>query len=254
MHNMPNLNGLRVLNTRPEQQAMPLADAIKKAGGISINLPVINIEPTDTIWNNSLPDLTQIKCAIFTSPNAVHYFFAEILPSTWPKSVNIIALGQGTAKALTQQGLHAPILPQQADSEHLLMLDALKNIKQKKILLVKGEGGRTLINKSLIAQGAHVSTLEVYRRTQAILDRKHIQTLWHENVVDIILITSETALAYLFALFGEQARPWLCRKPYLVISERLRESAEAEGIQTVIVSSYDNIITKLLSYAEQKHL
>ena len=50
MHNMPNLNGLRVLNTRPEQQAIPLAEAIKKAGGISINLPIITIEPTDTTW------------------------------------------------------------------------------------------------------------------------------------------------------------------------------------------------------------
>jgi len=249
-----SLNGLRVLNTRPEQQAMPLADAIEDAGGLSINLPVITIEPTETTWIHALPALENFQCAIFTSPNAVHSFFSEISSNSWPSSINLLALGQGTAKALTQRGLPHPTIPKQADSEHLLMLDALHNLKNQTILLIKGEGGRTLISTSLTAQGARVSTLEVYRRTQTHFDKKRIQTLWHENAVDIILITSETALAYLFALFGEQARPWLCRKPYLVISERLHKVVQAEGIQTVMVSPYENIITTLLDYTAHKKL
>ena len=203
------------------------------------------------LGKNNLPILENIQYAIFTSPNAVEYFFSEISSSTWPSRINLLALGQGTAKALMQHGLSTKKVPKQADSEHLLMLDVLQNIKHQEILLIKGENGRTLIKTTLVARGAHINTLEVYRRAQSNLDKKHIKTLWHENAVDIILITSETALAYLFALFGEQARPWLCRKPYLVISERLRESAQAEGIQTVMVSPYEHIITKLLGYSAQ---
>jgi len=246
-----SLHGLRVLNTRPKQQAIPLAEAIQHAGGISINLPVLNIEPTNTIWKNTLPALEHIQHAIFTSPNAVRYFFSEVSPNTWPHTINLIALGPGTAKALNKQNLSPHMLPKQADSEHLLALDTLHNIQNQTILLVKGEHGRTLINTTLSARGAHVNTPLVYRRTQTQHDKKQCETLWRGDAVDIILITSETALAYLFALFGKQAQSWLCSKPYLVISKRLRDAAQARGIQMVMVSPYEDIITKLLSYSAQ---
>lgn len=248
-----SLHGLRVLNTRPKQQARPLAKAIEHAGGISIHLPVVSIEQTEATWKTTVPALDNFQYAIFTSPNAVQYFFSEISPNTWPLHIKIFALGQGTAKALIQQNLPTPTLPNQADSEHVLMLDALQHIKNKKILLIKGQGGRTLIHTTLIARGAHVRALEVYQRTPTRFDKKRITTYWHEDAVDIILITSETALVYLFSLFGEQAKPWLCRKPYLVISDRLRHIAHTQGIQTVMVSPYESIITKLLSYAAESN-
>ena len=249
MVNARSLHGLRVLNTRPQHQATSLAEAITHTGGVSINLPALDIKPTNTAWTNKLPTLEHIQYAIFTSPNAVHYFFTEISPRTWPNHIKLLAIGQGTAKALIQQGLPSPTCPTQANSEHVLMLDALQHIKNHKILIIKGQGGRTLMNATLTTRGAHVSILEVYQRTLPSHNKKRIQTLWHEDAVDIILITSETALVHLFALFGEHAQAWLCSKPYLVISERLRKAAYAQGIQTVMVSSYDHIIPQLLSYS-----
>jgi uroporphyrinogen-III synthase len=249
MHNTHTLQGLRVLNTRPKQQASSLAQAIEDAGGLSINLPLLDIKPTTTTWKNKLPALEKFQYAIFTSPNAAHYFFTEISPHTWSNNTKILAIGQGTTKALIQLGFPTPTCPKQADSEHLLMLDALQNIKNQNILLIKGQGGRTLIHTTLIARGAYVSVLDVYQRVLPQHNKNRTQTLWHEDAVDIILITSETALVHLFALFGEQARAWLCSKPYLVISERLRKAAYDRGIQTVMVNSYDHIIHQLLSYS-----
>ena len=250
MHSTHTLQGLRVLNTRPKQQASSLTQAIEDAGGISINLPALDIKPTENTWKNKLPTLLKnFHTAIFTSPNAVHYFFTEISPHTWPNDTKILAIGQGTTKALIQQGFRTPTCPKQPDSEHLLMLDALQNIKNQDILLIKGQGGRTLINATLTARGACVSILDVYQRVLPQHNKKRTQTLWHEDAVDIILITSETALFHLFALFGEQAHAWLCSKPYLVISERLRKAAYDRGIHTVMVSSYDHIIHQLQSYS-----
>jgi len=254
MHKIHTLEKLRVLNTRPKQQASSLAQAIEDAGGVAINLPLLEIKPTDTIWKKNLVklnNLDNIHTAIFTSPNAVHAFFASISPQIWPHKVKLFAIGQGTAQALIQHGLPAPTCPKQPNSEHLLMLDALHTIpiQNKKILLIKGQGGRTLISTELTARGADVSILDVYQRALPQHNKKRIQTLWYEDAVDIILITSETALIYLFELFGEHAHAWLCSKPYVVISERLRKAAYARGIRTVIVSSYDHIIDQLLSYS-----
>jgi len=243
------LQGLRVLNTRPKQQAIPLAKAIEEAGGVSINLPMLDITPLENTWKNHVSILENFQCAIFTSPNAVHFFFSEISPRVWPKNIKTLAIGQGTSQALIDKGFPAPICPKQADSEHLLMLNALQNINHQKILLIKGQGGRPLIHTTLTARGANVSTIEVYQRTRPQHHKKHTQALWHEDAVDIILITSETALVHLFALFDEQAHAWLCNKPYLVISERLRKAAYNLGINTIMVSSYDHIIHQLESYS-----
>ncbi|MDF1684458.1 MAG: uroporphyrinogen-III synthase [Legionellaceae bacterium] len=254
---MHKLEKLRVLNTRPTQQASSLAQAIEDAGGLSINLPLLEIKPTETTWKKNLDNLNNlgnIHAAIFTSPNAVHTFFTSISPQNWPQNTPILAIGKGTAEALIQHSLPAPTCPKQPNSEHLLQLDALHTtqIKNKKILLIKGQGGRTLINTVLTARGADVSILEVYQRTLPHHNKKRLQTLWHEDAVEIILITSETALTHLFKLFepfGEQAHAWLCSKPYMVISDRLRKAAFERGIQTVIVSSYEHIIHQLLSYS-----
>lgn len=254
---MHKLEKLRVLNTRPKQQASSLAEAIEDAGGISINLPLLEIKPTEIIWKKNLDklnNLDNIHTAIFTSPNAVHTFFSNISSQIWPHEIKLFAIGKGTAKALIQHGLPTPTCPKQPDSEHLLQLDALDTIQiqNKKIVLIKGQGGRTLINTTLTARGANVSILEVYQRSLPHHNKKRLQTLWHEDAVEIILITSETALTHLFKLFepfGEHAHAWLCSKPYIVISERLRKAAFERGIQTVIVSSYEDIIHQLLSYS-----
>lgn len=248
MDNTYLLQGLRVLNTRPKQQASSLTQAIEEAGGLSINLPLLDIKPTETRWKNKCSRLEIYQAAIFTSPNAVHYFFAEILPDTWPNKTTIFAIGQGTTHALIQQGVPAPTYPKQADSEHLLKLEALQDIKNHNILLIKGLNGRALIHTTLAARGAYVSILDVYQRALPQHHQKRTQTLWHEDAVDIILITSETALVHLFSLFDEQAHAWLRSKPYLVISERLRQAARARGIHTIMVCSYDHIIHQLHSY------
>ncbi|MDF1827036.1 MAG: uroporphyrinogen-III synthase [Legionellaceae bacterium] len=243
---MHNLNHLRVLNTRPEQQASSLTQAIEEAGGISVNLPLLEIKPIPIKIN-----LNHIHAAIFTSPNAVHCFFASLASQHWPHEIQYFAIGQGTADALMHYGLSSATCPQEANSEHLLMLDALqyKQIQHKNILLIKGQGGRTLIQTALSARGAEVDIREVYQRVLPHHSKKRIETLWHEDAVDIILITSETALVHLFELFAKQAHAWLCSKPYVVISERLRQAAHKRGIKTVLVSSYDRIIHQLLSYS-----
>ena len=244
-----NLRGLRILNTRPLEQGQALTKAIHQAGGISIPLPALVIEPV-TNWLNKLPSLPSIQQAIFISPNAVNYFFETVkkhqLP--WPTLINVVAVGNASAAALTQHGIRVDSVPAIADSEHLLQLHSLQQVMGKSILLVKGESGRVEIANTLIYRGAQLSSAIVYRRSLPKTKPQQLQSLWQDDAVDIILFTSQQAMHNIFALFGEDAHPWLCRKLCIVISERLARIAEALGMQHIIVCRYDSIITTLVEH------
>ena len=244
-----NLCGLRILNTRPLEQGQALTKAIVQAGGISIPLPALVIEPV-TNWLNKLPSLLTIQQAIFISPNAVNYFFETVNKSQlpWPTIIEVIAIGHASAAALTQRGVRVDSVPALADSEHLLQLHSLQQVMGKSILLVKGEGGTVEIANTVISRGAQLSSAIVYRRSLPRTKPQQLQSLWQDDAVDIILFTSQQAIHNIFTLFGEYAHPWLCRKPCIVISERLANIAEALGMQHIIVCRYDTIITTLAEH------
>ncbi|PJD93757.1 MAG: uroporphyrinogen-III synthase [Legionella sp.] len=242
-----HLNGLRILNTRPKHQAAFLSTKIHEAGGISIELPTLNIDPLSLDWMTHMPPLSSIQKAIFVSANAVEYFFQGLkaLRLTWPNTIEPLAIGQATAQALAQHQITVSELPTMADSEHFLKLDALQHIQQSSILLVSGENSRPLIASHLQKKGAILHTATVYRRSLPEKNLSFTHALWQDDAVDIILMLSHGAIDNLFVLFEEAARPWIQSKPCIVISPRLADLAHHYDMQTVILSPYENLLTTL---------
>jgi uroporphyrinogen-III synthase len=243
------LHGLRVLNTRPQGQNEALSQAIRDAGGIAIELPTIKIQGTKT-WLSLLPDLNSVHKAIFISANAVAHCFSLLAQKQipWPEAIEVIAIGKGSAKALQQFNIRVDIVPEYTDSEHLLALSTLAHPYQQNIILFKGEGGRPLIEETLKHKGANLYTLCVYLRTLPKISHQFIKSIWHDDLVDIILLTSEQSMNHLFQLFDEEAHAWLRNKACLVISERLAQVASSMGIKTIIHSHPDKMMDSLLDY------
>lgn len=247
---MNSLKGLRVLNTRPHEQGKALSLAIEAANGISIECPALNIAPVDSDWFSSLPDLNKVEKAIFVSANAVDFCFRTLAQNQcqWPATIEVIAQGQATAKALSKYSIQLALIPEIADSEHLLQLEVMREVNKKNILLFKGRGGRTLIAETLYARGANLFIFEVYKRQLPNLNPKQLYSLWHNDAVDIILFTSQQAMQNIFILFGEDAHAWLCSKPCLVIGKRLAKEASLLGMQRIIVSTPEAILDTLYQF------
>lgn len=237
-----SLHGLRILNTRPLEQALTLNQAITQAGGIPISLPALTIEPINTTWVDSYSDLSRFDQAIFISANAVKYCLLSLKQA----HIIITAIGQASANALRSKQLVVHYIPNQSTSESLLSMAHLQDIANQKILLVKGEGGRTLIEDTLVARGSQVTPLIVYRRTLPSYNQKTIEELWQDDALDIILFTSQQSMHNVFTFFGAAAKSWLCNKPCLVISERLEQLAYLAGMQTVYKSKPETIIDTLI--------
>lgn len=228
---MTSLHGLRTLITRPIHQAQDLAVQTRFSGGSVIHFPTLDIIGPKNIKKVVLGirKLNQYDLVIFISPNAVLKtadYIHDIWPS-WPKNLKTIATGAGTALSLKQHNLPCDNYPEKDfNGIGLLKLIALQNIKQKKILIIKGEGGRHGLAKGLKDRGAQIDNLNVYRRQLPKIDKNNIP---YQDAIDVIICTSHSGLKNLVRLLYPYWQDILFKKQLLVISPRLADSAKKLG-------------------------
>lgn len=246
------LKGLCVLNTRPADQAQQLTERIQNAGGTVIACPALQIIPANNKWMHLLPDLSSVHQAIFISANAVHCCFKQlnINQICWPTHIKVIAIGPSSAQALMQYSITAIETPKIPDSEHLLNLDSLQQLKKQTVLLFKGEGGRSLIEEHISDRGAKLIPIDVYKRAMPDINQELLHTIWKDDLVDIILFTSEQSMRQLFIMFGEDAHNWLKNKPCIVISNRLARTAALLGIKNVIITDTEHMLNTLSDFSK----
>jgi uroporphyrinogen-III synthase len=153
-----------------------------------------------------------------------------------PGNPRIAAVGKGTARALRDAGLAVDILPQgRFDSEALLELEALQQLQDRRVLILRGNGGRALLGESLQQRGAEVIYAEVYRREPPPVDAAPLLENWMAEV-QVVTVTSVEILENLMAILGPQGRKLLLATPLVVISERIGERARALGHENIILA------------------
>lgn len=245
-----DLTGLRVLNTRPHEQNIALAHQLQATHATSIYCPLLEIKASNNQWLQLLPELNRVDIALFISANAVSFCFKMLAAQqiSWPQHIKVIAIGQGTANALRQHNIYITDIPTAPDSEHVLALSSLQQIKGQSVLLFKGEGGREVIEQRLRAQQAELVILPIYQRCLPNHVPEFINSLWHDDAVDIILLTSEQSITNLFTVFPKKAYAWLHSKPCLVLSSRLAETATLSGMKDIIISHPNHIMDALFDY------
>ncbi|ARB92448.1 uroporphyrinogen-III synthase [Legionella longbeachae] len=248
-----SLNGLRILNTRPQEQAHKLTESIRASGGIAIELPALEIQASNSDWVDLLPNLDNVTHAIFISANAVHYCFTQLnqLQINWPTSIQVIAIGQGTASSLQKFNIQVSAIPEFPNSEHLLSLDTLQHLENQNVLLFKGKEGRPLIEEQLMQKGAKLVILKVYQRVMPKPSPLLVQSIWRDDLVDIILLTSEQSLLNLFKIFDKEAHDWLKSKRWLVISERIAQIASSLGIHKINIIHPNQVLNTLFDYVNK---
>lgn len=227
---------LRVIVTRPEGQAAPLMASLQQAGAQPLSIPLLAVEalPEQHDQRTTLLNLDLFHKVICISPNAAQLFL-ERMDQYWPQppvGVLWVTPGQGSAKALEQWDLPV-VYPTEGDnSEAMLNLPALQNVRGEKILLCKGEAGRELLYEQLSERGAQVTVLPLYRRvcpTLLTAEREILQ----EAAFDVVMISSSDALKNLVQLVGTD-QTQLFGKMILVSSPRLRLEARALGFKKIV--------------------
>jgi uroporphyrinogen-III synthase len=234
-----SLAGRTVLVTRPVHQAATLVDAIRAAGGEAFAFPALAVEAVPGAALEDVPGrLATADVLIFISPNAAQFGMALIRAAgTLPAAAQIFAVGPGTARALRTSGVEGAITPDGQDSEALLALPQLQQVAGKRVLIVRGVGGRALLADTLAARGARVDFIECYRRVRPHADVAPLLARWQAGGIDAVTVASAETLANLAVLLGEAGAPLLARTPLFAPHEKIAASARNLGIAHAIATA-----------------
>lgn len=241
---MPNqhttLQGKRILVTRAKHQSQLLSQLIEQAGGQVIQFPVLEIvAPQNTqLINQQLSKTKTWDWVIFTSANAVNYA-VEMTANQLPLSsmTRIAAIGGNTANTLTKHGISVDLIPVVSSSEGLAESPEMQQINHLNCLVIKGEGGRAVLEKRLSERGAVVTTVDVYRRICPKSDSKSLLDQWSRQAIEYVTITSVEALDNLIHLIGDQGFKRLQEATLIVLSQRIHTAAINKGLSKVVIAS-----------------
>ena len=224
--------------TRPVGTATALARRVRACGGVPLLLPGLALRSVSdpAAARAGLRAALADELVIFTSPAAVRHA-AALLPLQTTASV--LAVGQGTARALRRHGIAAPLAPsRRQDSEGLLEHPALHDLRGRRVALIGAPGGRGLLREQLAARGAQLRELHVYRRVAPRLDRRHVDALLQLPASARVLLSSAEALQNLQQRLPLPAWARLCAATAVVSSERLAAAARVAGFtRTTLAAS-----------------
>ncbi len=217
---------------------------LRDHGAETVLFPVLDIValPADEVLANFDPGhIPNADALIFVSANAVQ--FGIPLLRSWggpPSCCPIFAIGQATLQALADLGINNAICPDAGnDSEALLAMPQLQDIRAKHFVLVRGiseGGGRVLLAETLAARGAVVHALSCYRRlaigataSERLVLAQHLQ----DRSVHGILVLSVETLDSLIA--NTATMPHMPETSMLVSHARIAEAASVRGYRRVMV-------------------
>jgi uroporphyrinogen-III synthase len=172
---------------------------------------------------------------IATSPNAVRAA-ARLMPLRARPDTCWLAVGAGTQRSLRRLGIAAEA-PVRMDSEGLLALPALTEVRDRHIGLITAPGGRDHLMPALRARGARVCRADVYRRIALPLaDRQRTRleaVLAHPERI-VLLLSSGEALS---ALLTQIRHPHLHDIAVVAASTRLADIARAAGFSRIVTAT-----------------
>lgn len=229
------LKGIRVAITRPVGTGTAAwSDRVRALGGTPLLLPGSSLRaaPDPRTARAALRETLAGHVVIFTSPAAVK--FARRLGGLHSHAT-VLAPGTATRNALSRAGLRSAIAPDREDSEGILALPVLRDVRGKRIGIVGAAGGRGLLDRELVARGAEVIHAHVYERTPARLDRRHADAVRRNARAPLyVLLSSSEALANITASLPGDALRALLSGTAVASSARIAAATRKAGFARVL--------------------
>ncbi|WP_250476418.1 fused uroporphyrinogen-III synthase HemD/membrane protein HemX [Caballeronia sp. INML1] len=256
-----------VIVTRPGGQSSALLALLASAGFETLEFPLIDIAPVadDAPLRAALDELflppgladmpARYALVVFVSPNAIDHAFTR-LGAPWPADLPVAVVGPGSVAALARQGVHAPahrvISPSTEEADPRFDSEALytaieahfgtNGLEGRRVLIVRGDGGREWLAERLTEAGARVEKAAAYRR---VLPEPSMQK-W-ERIHELLagkphawLLTSSEGVRNLNELAHEHLTAdeivLLKRTPVVCPHPRIAEAARGAGFDRITVS------------------
>jgi uroporphyrinogen III methyltransferase/synthase len=193
---------MKVLITRPRNQADSFADALTDTGFEPIFFPVIEIRPFEenVALDRAIAKLSCYNWIVFTSVNGVDAFFERIeSPSPFQgegTGVRVAAIGPKTAHSLVTYGITPDFVPDEYVAEAIL--PGLGDLRGRWVLLPRAEIARKALPEAILEAGGVAHEIAVYQTVPAEIDQDGLAAL--RTGVDAITFTSPSTVENFVAL------------------------------------------------------
>ena len=205
------LFGLQIVVTRAAQQAGELTSRLEHEGANVVELPVIELAPVEdyTDLDERIDRLPTFDWLIFTSTNAVQYFFERLHACGKDARAirgSVCAIGSATAGELESRGIRPDLMPGSFDSEGVAAAFSGLGLSGTRVLLPRAAAARDVIPESLASMGAEVTTVDVYRNIVPAGAKERVDAFFASGrKPHWITFTSGSTVKNLLALAGEAA-------------------------------------------------
>ncbi|MBR7553430.1 uroporphyrinogen-III synthase [Allobacillus sp. GCM10007491] len=231
-------SNVRVFLSRDSKQAAKFTEPLKNEPCEIFSVPVIETE----LWKREenvqfLNRLNEYDWLFFTSAKGVRFFYETI---TWLgygsidlSDKKIAAVGTGTAAEIEKKGLTVHFIPSTFDAEHMGE-EFLEVDIPKKVLLIKGELSRTIIDEKFERQQFSFENMYVYRTVINYSAQKQLNELYEEQPFDYYVFTSPSSIHAFFTLL-EQTPKEIYEKSCFCIGATTQEKALQTGFTKTYV-------------------
>ena len=192
------LFGWRVLVTRSREQASRLSERIEELGGEPLEFPTIDIIPPEDYshLDRAISQITTYQWLIFTSVNAVMYFFERLKQLSRDirdlKGIRLCAVGPGTIAELENRGLVVEFAPTEYRSD--VLLKELSGVVKPgdNILMPRGNLAWKALPEGLKALGTRVDDVVAYRTVKGTGDGALLRKMIGDGMIHAVTFTSSS--------------------------------------------------------------
>lgn len=239
-----------IVLTRPLGQSLRLGELLHRKFPMleQIQLPLLSIVPNESpVDANRLKELLPTTdLAVFVSPNAIECSM-RLLQEEWPKNIPVAVVGGGSLETLSHHGItaqhdytiYSPSNPSEWDSEGLwrILNQSQASWAGKKILFLKGMGGRAWLGEQFLLQGAEIHSVLTYKRVPLADDSPAWLGLKKSIPSDSICLMTSSEAARHFAQFLKEnsswAMSWLNEAMMLCTHERITQVCTELGFKNI---------------------
>lgn len=222
-----------VISLRPQGEHGALRRAAARVGARTVALSPWKLVPLeDAHARAALEAALAAPRVVFTSPAAVRAA-ARLAVLRRRRAQAWCAVGAGTAAALRRAGLEPVAVPERMDSEGLLALPELRDVRGMAVGLVTAPGGRDAIAPALRARGAQVRRADVYRRLPLPPSPRTLARLRALDAPAVLVASSGEALERTMQALPADLAARLRAGPLVVASARLAERARTLGFADI---------------------
>jgi len=254
-----SINGKTIVITRDPNQAKTFAKMIEEAGAHVYLFPIIKITGPDDpdLVRKNLKDLKIFNWIVFTSANAVRYFFKFIAKDRSDViKLKIACVGKKTAEELKTFNLEPFVIPQSFNSQDLLAEILKHDLKGERILLPVSNLSGSELQEGLQAQGAAIERIEIYKNEPIqTFKRKDIIQKIENNSIDCITFFSPSAINAFIDLINKKGISLIQKRkiPIAVIGKTTAQAARDRDLYPDIMpakSDEESFVKELERYFE----